>query len=205
MGTYRENEWKLIRLAKKQFGSLNPAEEKLFRSVVNPDKVADYSNYESLRSLLVAGIEPEKLAECENASVAEKILRPHVTGKELIEAGAKCCRANYPADADRWPDSRKLDADRIRWLCTHEDASALVSYKGIQICGARIEGRLDLEHAAITFPLSPSPGFDGFEVHVHPARELVSEPVRMDLLSGIDLGHFCISPRKGTLSGFCAD
>ncbi len=43
MATYRENEWKLIRLARKQFADLTPAEEKLFRAVVYPRRPANYT------------------------------------------------------------------------------------------------------------------------------------------------------------------
>ncbi len=61
---------------------------------------------------------------------------------------------NDPAHADRWSGERVLKADRIAWLCTDPQASALVTHRGIVVLGARIDGKLDLQFAKISFSLS---------------------------------------------------
>jgi sRNA-binding regulator protein Hfq len=60
---------------------------------------------------------------------------------------------NNPANAKDWGEERILKADRIAWLCTEPKASALVTHRGIEIWGARIDGKLDLEFTRISFPL----------------------------------------------------
>src|SRR5271166_1527605 len=42
---------------------------------------------------------------------------------------------------------REIRADRLAWLCTDKQASALVSRKGVQISGATIKRDLDLNWA----------------------------------------------------------
>jgi hypothetical protein len=58
-----------------------------------------------------------------------------------------------PANAAAWGAHRVIRADRIAWLCTDREASACVSYHGVRVLAARIEGRLDLEGAEVKFPL----------------------------------------------------
>jgi hypothetical protein len=53
-------------------------------------------------------------------------------------------------------ENRSIRADRLKWLCTDGKASVLVTYRGIQISGAIIEGTVNLEWATITFPLRAS-------------------------------------------------
>ena len=48
---------------------------------------------------------------------------------------------------------RIIHADRLLWLCTDPDASALVRYRGVSIIRAEIDGEVDLEWAKISFPL----------------------------------------------------
>jgi hypothetical protein len=60
---------------------------------------------------------------------------------------------NDPATAANWPASRVLSADRIVWLATDADAARYVTHRGIGIKGARIDGRIDLQAANITFAL----------------------------------------------------
>ena len=61
--------------------------------------------------------------------------------------------ANNPADSDNWSVHRQIRSDLIRWLCTNKAASDCVDPRGIQICGARISGALDLSFATVRFPL----------------------------------------------------
>jgi hypothetical protein len=69
--------------------------------------------------------------------------------------------SNDPAKADgtcelpdeKWPDTRNVRADLIRWLCIDREARQLVDPRGIQIEGARITGALDLSYIKILFAL----------------------------------------------------
>jgi hypothetical protein len=58
-----------------------------------------------------------------------------------------------PAKAETWGDDRKVRAAVLRWLCVDADARRLVDPCGVQVCGARIEGDLNLNFAKIPFPL----------------------------------------------------
>ncbi|MEK6677598.1 MAG: hypothetical protein AABZ47_18335 [Planctomycetota bacterium] len=69
------------------------------------------------------------------------------------ELGPQCENKDDPACADEWPDSSVLRADVIAWLCTDKHAKELMPHNGIQIWGARIEGKLDLEEADLPFQL----------------------------------------------------
>ncbi len=82
--------------------------------------------------------------------------------KKLFKAAAEGKMADYssgdkefddPANADNWGPKRTLQADRITWLCTDPNASKLVTHRGVQVKGARIDGALDLRFATILFPL----------------------------------------------------
>ncbi len=59
-----------------------------------------------------------------------------------------------PAGADDWPKGRALRADRIEWLCTDSEATALLTHRGIWITGARIEGDIDLKFIRMPFPIA---------------------------------------------------
>jgi hypothetical protein len=61
---------------------------------------------------------------------------------------------NDPSKADNWDDSRQLRATLLVWLCTDAAASQLITRRGIQIQGAKIEGSLDLRFATLIFPLT---------------------------------------------------
>jgi hypothetical protein len=57
-------------------------------------------------------------------------------------------------NAANWNADRVLLAECIAWLCTDREASALVTYRGIEVRSARIDGDLDLSHADVKFPMS---------------------------------------------------
>ena len=57
-----------------------------------------------------------------------------------------------PAIAWTWND-RAIHAECLTWLCTDSEASKRVTYRGIDINGMRIDGRVDLSFAEISFPL----------------------------------------------------
>jgi hypothetical protein len=50
-------------------------------------------------------------------------------------------------------EDRTIQSDCLLWLCTNPDASAQVTYRGVSVFGAEIDGELDLEWAKISFPL----------------------------------------------------
>ena len=58
-----------------------------------------------------------------------------------------------PVNAGRWGKERVIRAEWLNWLCTNQEASALVKARGIEIAGARIDGVVDLSWARIQFPL----------------------------------------------------
>jgi len=58
-----------------------------------------------------------------------------------------------PANKDQWGAERTIRARCIEWLCTDNDAKALVSHKGIQAWGAKVEGKLSLDFIIIPFSI----------------------------------------------------
>ncbi len=63
---------------------------------------------------------------------------------------------NYNPKKDNEPNDTQtgaIGADLIIWLCTDKKASTMVTHRGIRVKRARIDGKLDLSYAKITFPL----------------------------------------------------
>jgi sRNA-binding regulator protein Hfq len=58
-----------------------------------------------------------------------------------------------PVYAGLWGEDRVIKAEWLEWLCTDPTASTKVTSRGIEIAGARIEGKVDLSWANIQFPL----------------------------------------------------
>jgi len=58
-----------------------------------------------------------------------------------------------PLYAGLWKKDRVIKAEWLTWLCIDPKASAKVTSRGIEIAGARIEGKVDLAWAKIQFPL----------------------------------------------------
>jgi predicted acyltransferase (DUF342 family) len=55
------------------------------------------------------------------------------------------------APDERWPETRNVRADLIRWLCVDREAREQVDPKGVWIQGARIAERLDLSSTNVLF------------------------------------------------------
>src|SRR5271166_2504661 len=70
--------------------------------------------------------------------------------EKLLEAAANGKDADCTSILEK---DRIVRGDRLSWLCTNQDASAHVTYRGISIIGAQIEGELDLAWGKISFPL----------------------------------------------------
>jgi predicted acyltransferase (DUF342 family) len=86
-------------------------------------------------------------------TAAERKLFRAVANGEFANYSSGNEEDNDPAGADAWGEERVIKADRIAWLCTDRAAKGEVSHKGIQVIGARIEGRPDLEDVRIPFSL----------------------------------------------------
>jgi hypothetical protein len=69
--------------------------------------------------------------------------------KKLLGAAA----IGQEADCTSLSDGRAIRGELLRWLCTDPEASAQVTYRGVSIVGAKIDGKLDLKWASLSFPL----------------------------------------------------
>jgi hypothetical protein len=83
----------------------------------------------------------------------EKLFRATANG-EIADYATGDLNVDDPASAGEWTPDRVLRASRIAWLCTDKKASQFVTHHGIQIKGARIDEKFDLQHADISFPLA---------------------------------------------------
>jgi hypothetical protein len=59
-----------------------------------------------------------------------------------------------PSNAANWNADRVVRGECIAWLCTHPQALPLVTYRGLELDGMRIDADLDLNNAEIKFPLA---------------------------------------------------
>jgi hypothetical protein len=82
----------------------------------------------------------------------EKLFRAAAEGENADSSQGTGEEAD-PAKAAAWKAGQVIRSDRLKWLCTDPEASALVSAHGISILGARIDGVLNLQWAKITYPL----------------------------------------------------
>ena len=83
----------------------------------------------------------------------ERLLNAAQDGEPLpltVDDEGEPRRPDLPED---WNDANTIRADVIKWLCTVNVAKELVSHKGLQVLGAKITGKLDLQFADIPFPL----------------------------------------------------
>jgi hypothetical protein len=86
-------------------------------------------------------------------SEAEKELFRAVANGEVADYSSEDPKENDPADAAKWGPGRILKADRLIWLCTDRQALHTVTFRGIHITGARVDGEFDLSFAKVPFPL----------------------------------------------------
>jgi hypothetical protein len=107
--------------------------------------------------LVVAAMNVIADTATEDNSVADKLLQLAQkqsislapSEEKLFRAAANGKTANYridsendndPANAAAWLSVHVIRADRLVWLCTDPEASKLVTYRGILVNGARIDG-----------------------------------------------------------------
>jgi hypothetical protein len=82
----------------------------------------------------------------------EKLFRSVATGEWAdFQNGDE--EKDKPANADQWGEDRTILANRISWLCNDRQAKDIVTHNGIRIMGAKIIGRLNLNHIDINFCL----------------------------------------------------
>lgn len=80
---------------------------------------------------------------------AETLLLQKVVNGEVADCNCSPEKDNEPNDIRTGVIRAKL----VVWLCTDTKASTMVTYKGIRVKRACIDGELDLSYAKITFPL----------------------------------------------------
>ncbi|AFZ22507.1 hypothetical protein Cylst_0130 [Cylindrospermum stagnale PCC 7417] len=69
--------------------------------------------------------------------------------KKLFPAVFEGKEADFSADAD----ALTLNVDRIIWLCTNLKAREFLSYRGLEIVGAKVKGELNLSFVTLEIPL----------------------------------------------------
>jgi hypothetical protein len=97
----------------------------------------------------------KKFASANFSRAEQELFRATQTGEQASALSGEKMRDD-PANAGNWHADRAVRPECIAWLCTDRQASALVTHRGIQIIGMRIDGRLDLNHAEIKFPIKIS-------------------------------------------------
>lgn len=82
----------------------------------------------------------------------KKLLQSISTDGEVIYSAVDE-ELNDPTRSSEWGDIRTLRASLLVWLCTDVDANQYLTYRGLRIAGAKIEGSLNLQFAILDFPL----------------------------------------------------
>ncbi|NEP80223.1 MAG: hypothetical protein F6K39_19875 [Okeania sp. SIO3B3] len=151
-----------IALAKQRYRiTLTSVEQKLLKAIVKGE-VADYQvkspelillkeklDLELLKEQLKGLEDVENLEDLEDLGLEqlkelEKSEHPEQL-KQLLAALAKEKEINNPATAESWGEKRILSAKFIEWLCTDVEAFKYFTNHGLQVCGAKISGKLNLE------------------------------------------------------------
>ncbi|NEN88231.1 MAG: hypothetical protein F6K48_04580 [Okeania sp. SIO3H1] len=151
-----------VALAKQRYRiTLTSVEQKLLKAIVKGE-VADYQvkspeltllkeqlDLELLKAQLKGLEDVDKLEDLEGLGLEqlkelEKSEHPEQL-KQLLAAIAKEKEFNNPATAESWGEKRILSAKFIEWLCTDVEAFKYFTNHGLQICGAKISGKLNLE------------------------------------------------------------
>lgn len=92
----------------------------------------------------------------------QKFVQLSDADKKLFDAVSRHEVATFEEDLDgldtlesveQWKSENTLKADRLVWLLTTPEASKRLSFRGLRISGAKIEGELNLEYATVSVPL----------------------------------------------------
>jgi hypothetical protein len=81
---------------------------------------------------------------------ATRFVELSLAEEKLVNAAANGTAADC---SELSGEHRKIRGKLFSWLCTDRDASAQVTYRGISVLGAEIEGLVDLESAKLSSPL----------------------------------------------------
>lgn len=115
------------------------------------------------------GLVPMARTKFGHLSASEETFLRHVSEGRLAKLTAESSReerdfsrivqflgwiSNRPELARTWTGRRFLNVRCINWVCTDPEASKRVTYRGLEIEGALVFGKLDLRFAKIAFPLS---------------------------------------------------
>lgn len=123
----------LLERARAKFDDINPAEARLLEAVA-AGRMADFFTVQA-----AAATPQQALADGAATSLPCAGSDSNLSASRIMHDSASLAA------------EQALRADRIAWLAT--EAGQLVTHRGISIRGARIEGRLDLQAANITFAL----------------------------------------------------
>jgi hypothetical protein len=87
----------------------------------------------------------------------EKLFRSAERGEEADYTGNNAALID-PSTASVWPAERQILGDRLVWLCMQRKALRRVTFRGLMIKGARVDGEphtnaINLSYASIPFPL----------------------------------------------------
>jgi hypothetical protein len=93
------------------------------------------------------GLLPQELKK--DLTPSEEILVEKARKGEPADFTTGDKETDKPENADTWEDDRRIRANLLYWLCVDREASELVHAKGIEIRGAKVEGKLDLEVATV--------------------------------------------------------
>jgi hypothetical protein len=85
--------------------------------------------------------------------LAFKKLCQGITLGKIVNFSSRNENDNDPAKSKNWTAGRLLKSEWFIWLCTNQEAAALIPQKGFHIRGARIVGHLDLGFSKILFPI----------------------------------------------------
>jgi len=89
-----------------------------------------------------------------NLTKAEERLFKEVANGEIADYRDKKKKEdNDPKNAGKWGNERVIRSKCVEWLCTDKEALELVTHKGIQVIGMRIDGEIGLRFVKIEFPL----------------------------------------------------
>jgi hypothetical protein len=120
-------------------------------SIVEP--VEDYTVPDKDQSKL-AHLKFAKFDSDDERRAFEKLIQETEYGKKAdFSPATRSVTDALDLRADSWGKDRIIKAEWIAWLCTDPKASPLVTTRGIELNGARVDGVLNLAWAKIQFPL----------------------------------------------------
>jgi len=84
---------------------------------------------------------------------AERIFLERAAKEKVIDFFSGDEELDKPENSHQWGENRALRANLLIWLFTDNEVNRYIPLRGIYILGTKIIGELDLEGAALAFPL----------------------------------------------------